>query len=268
MIAKWLEVGGPNAPSTRMVYDGYIKRQIEPHIGTIRLDRLKVSDLDAWYLTMRDAGLKPASIRKAHNIVRGALSQGLRWGWVQVNVAAMSKPPTMVKPVIPTPKASQVKALIAFVEQFDREFATYIRLAGVTGARPGEMCGLQWRDLDFESGELHVRRRIMRSSTGMFPEDLTKTGKTRRVPLDPNTMQWIRDHRRVCEVRARQVRGRLDDEAFVFAASADGRVFWRPDSVNRKFQYFRSRAGLPSMPLYALRHQAATTMIDGAWGRS
>jgi integrase len=104
LIEEWLRLSGPPAQSTRSVYAGYIKNQIKPHLWDARLDRLKVSDLDNWYLTLREAGLKPASVRKAHTIVRAALAQGVRWGWTPVNVAAMAKPPVVPKPVILTPQ--------------------------------------------------------------------------------------------------------------------------------------------------------------------
>ena len=262
MIERWLELGGPAAPSTRLVYAGYIKNQIKPYLWDMRLDRLKVADMDRWCAVLREKGLRPASIRKAHTIVRAALSQGVRWGWIPVNVADMAKPPVVPKPVIATPKPADVKRLVAFIADFDQEFALYVRLSGVAGARPGEVCALQWEDIDFLSGDMHVRRRVMRSDKGMFTEDLTKTGKVRRVPLDPSTLRWLRDHRAMCQARAEQVGVQLLPDAYVFASSPDGRDFWRPDAVTRRFRSFREKAGMGAVPLYSLRHQAATTMID------
>ena len=46
LIERGLEVGGPGAPSTRLVYAGYIKRQIKPHIAGIRL-RLRTAPTSA-----------------------------------------------------------------------------------------------------------------------------------------------------------------------------------------------------------------------------
>jgi integrase len=96
----------------------------------------------------------------------------------------------------------------------------------------------------------------------MFPEDLTKTGKVRRVPLDRSTLGWLRDHRLVCEAIAEQAGVKLSKEAYVFSSSVDGLFFWRPDAVTRRFRTFRDAAGMDNVPLYSLRHQAATTMID------
>ena len=60
----------------------------------------------------------------------------------------------------------------------------YLHLAAVTGARPGEMCGLRWSDIDAERAELRISRRILEVQPEPKVQDLTKTGKTRRIPLD------------------------------------------------------------------------------------
>lgn len=61
LMERWLELGGPAAALTRQVYAGYIKNQIKPHLWDVRLDPLKVADMDRWYLVLRESGLKPAS---------------------------------------------------------------------------------------------------------------------------------------------------------------------------------------------------------------
>ena len=102
----------------------------------------------------------------------------------------------------------------------------------------------------------------MRSDDGMFVEDLTKTGKVRRIPLDPSTLARLREHRQLADERAAAAQAKLGDGGCVFSSSVDGTEFWRPDSVSRRFRAFRKKAGWGASPLYALRHQAATTMID------
>src|SRR5919206_548205 len=110
--------------------------------GAIPVNRLRVQDLERWYVTLREKGLAPASIRKAHNIVRAALTQAVRWGWVQANVAALARPPVVARPVVATPKPATVRKMLKADDKITPEFATYLRLAAVTGARPGELLGL------------------------------------------------------------------------------------------------------------------------------
>lgn len=262
LIGAWMEAAGPQGENTRLVYAGYVKRHIEPTIGKVAATKLRVEDLDRWYAALRKKGLSPASIRKAHNIVRGALTQGLKWGWVSTNIAKQSTPPSVPRPVVATPDSSAVGALIRYVSDIDPDLAAYVRLAAVTGARPGEMCGLRWRDIDWEKSEIAILRRVIKAEPEPLVKDLTKTGKTRRIPLDDGTIAALREHRQRFEDRATEIGVAPAKDAFVFSDAADGSSFWRPDSTSRRFRAIRDKGGLPGVPLYGLRHQAATALID------
>jgi integrase len=93
-------------------------------------------------------------------------------------------------------------------------------------------------------------------------KDLTKTGKTRRVPLDKGTVEVLREHRGRQEERARLAGASVARQAYLFSDEVDGSSFWRPDSTSRRFRVLSERSGLSGIPLYGLRHQAATTLID------
>ncbi len=192
----------------------------------------------------------------------GALTHGVRWGWIATNVAAHASPPRVPKPVVKTTEPATVARLIRAAEESDPELAVYIRLAAVTGARPGEMCGLRWDDLDTDAGELDTRRRVVKTSPEATVQDLTKTGKTRRIPLDAGTLEILNTYRRFCEDRAQAAGTKIVDDAYLFTESADGSAFWRPDTTSRRFRYLCDKNGFMGIPLYGLRHQAATTMID------
>lgn len=262
LIEAWLATGGPASESTRLVYAGYIKRHIVPHLGHIALNKLRAEDLDRWYVTLRESGLAPPSIRKAHNIVRAALAQAVRWTWVPVNVAVHASPPRVPKPVIATPKPASVRTMVQRSTGIDPRFGAYLRLSAVTGARPGEVCGLRLSDIDWAQAELHIRRRLVRSSPQPKVEDLTKTGKTRCIPLDARTLQLLQGHVEQLEDVARECGGSLGPQAYLFSDDPACRVPWRPDSTSRRFRQLRQANGWEDVPLYGLRHQAATAMID------
>lgn len=87
----------------------------------------------------------------------------------------------VANPNIPTPTPDVVKRLIASIEPHEPAFALYVHISAVLGARPGELCALQWRDVDFDAAEIVVRRRVMRGQGRMVLGDLTKTGHIRKV---------------------------------------------------------------------------------------
>jgi integrase len=182
VIEQWLATGGPAGEATRQVYAGYIRLHILPALGAVPLRRLRVADMDRWYAALRDKGLSPASIRKAHTIVRAALAQAVRWGWVSSNVAALARPPVVPKAVVATPTPANVLRMLAAAREYDPELAVYLRVAAVTGARPGEMCALRWSDIDLDERELSITRRILEVQPQPKVQDLTKTGQDETCP--------------------------------------------------------------------------------------
>ncbi len=262
VIEQWLATGGPAGEATRQVYAGYIRLHVLPALGDVPLRKLGVADLERWYASLRDKGLSPASIRKAHTIVRAALAHAVRWGWAPTNVAALARPPLVPKAVIATPKPAAVRRMLAAAREHDPGLGVYLHLAAVTGARPGEMCGLRWSDIDVERAELRINRRILEVQPAPMVQDLTKTDKTRRIPLDGTVLDLLAGYRAERDSVAASCRIALSPDGYVFSDTVDGSGFWRPDSTSRRFRKLRLECGLDDVTLYSLRHQAATTMID------
>ncbi len=69
-----------------------------PVLGSRRLAKLKPADLDAFYrqlLTLGAVGgrpLAPGTVRRIHGILRRALNQGVKWGWIGINPATATTP--------------------------------------------------------------------------------------------------------------------------------------------------------------------------------
>src|ERR1035441_2409514 len=59
------------------------------------------------------------------------------------------------RPTSPAPEG--VAAVIAAARDLQLDLlALYLWLAAVTGARRGELCGLQWADIDLNTGVVHI----------------------------------------------------------------------------------------------------------------
>lgn len=53
--------------------------------------RLTIEDVERWHARLRDDGLADVSIRNVHGVLRAALTQAVRWGWVSRNVASLAE---------------------------------------------------------------------------------------------------------------------------------------------------------------------------------
>jgi len=266
LLARWLEVADL-AWSTRVTYQGYVDRTILPALGHVPLRRLDTATLDRFYTTLRARGgtggapLAPATVRQVHAIVRRALDQAARWGWIPANPAALASPPRLGPADIRPPTPEEVSRLLAVAYAADPDFAVLLWLAATTGARRGELCALRWSGVDLDAAELVVARNLIVRG-GQLVEKDTKTHAARRIALHNDSVALLEEHRRRCAHRAQACGARLAADAYVFSFDPAGRHPMNPDSVTHRFGRLAKQLGL-HFRLHDLRHYAATQLIAG-----
>ena len=248
------------AESTVREYQRIIDSRLKPDLGAIHRDRLLPFHLDRYYHQLSCDGLRPGSIRQVHAVLRGALGQAHRWGWLPTNPARATRPPQRIKPDIEPPTPPQARHLVAAAEAVSTQFGLLIRLAIVLGARRGELCGLRWQDINIEERTLTIRTGIA-DVAGRLVETDTKSHRPRTISLDADTVRRLQWHRRWVERVATSYDTDLDARAFVLSECPDGTDPYRPDKATGTFRRVAKRAGLPGARLHDLRHFAATQLI-------
>jgi len=266
LLARWLETADL-AWSTRVTYQGYVDRTILPALGQIPLRRLDTATLDRSYTTLRARGgtggtpLAAATVRQVHAILRRALDQAARWGWIPANPATLASPPRPEPADIRPPTPEEVSRLLAVTYAADPDFAVLLWLAATTGARRGELCALRWSNVHLDAGELVVARNLIQRN-GQLVEKDTKTHAARRIALHDDSLALLEVHRRRCAGRARACGTPLAPDAYVFSFDPASRQPMNPDSVTHRFGRLARQLGL-HVRLHDLRHYAATQLIAG-----
>lgn len=255
LLDAWLGVARL-AGSTRRDY-GYARKLITARLAATPCWKVAARDLDALYAELERGGLGADRIRRVHSMIRRAYVHAVRWGWVARNPAVDASPPPAPRPAPKPPTAGDVAKLIAAA---DGELVTWLRLEAVLGARLGEMCALQWGDVDLVAGQLTIRRAIA-VVTGGTEAKTTKTDRERTVALDAGTVALLRAHRRECAERSLVLGEPLAADAYVFARDAAGMRPWRPDSFSRMVRKLRRAHGLEHVQLRALRHFMITQLL-------
>jgi integrase len=182
LVERWFTMAQTElSPSTVRGYGRLIRTHIVPALGSVPLARLRPAQLDSFYGKLRKSGgangrpLSAASVRQVHAIVRRAMSQGVRWGWIGVNPAANASPPRVRRTEVRPPEPSDVVRLLVAADKVNPDLGCFLRLSATTGARRGEMCGLRWRDVDLMAGSMTISTAVVEDSQGMTIEKDTKT---------------------------------------------------------------------------------------------
>jgi integrase len=158
--------------------------------------------------------MAPATVRQVHAILRRALDQVARWGWIAANPAALASPPRLGLKRGPPAHPEEVSRLVEAAYAADPDFAVLLWLAATTGARRGELCALRWGSVALEAAELLILRNLVQAAGRLVEKD-TKTHTARRLALSDDSVALLEEHRRRCAERAEACGVRLSEDAYV-----------------------------------------------------
>lgn len=208
----------------------------------------------------RGLPLAAATVRQVHSILRRALDQAVRWGWITRNPASLASPPRVTPRDVRPPRPEEVAALINAAWARDPDFGALLWVGMTTGARRGELCALRWPHVDVEARELLIERNLVQRGRQRKEKD-TKTHQARRIALDDATLAILEEHRERCAVRAAAARTSLRADGYVFSDAPGGSTPLLPDSLTQRFRRLARRLGVRTTLHSFGRHYAATQLL-------
>ncbi len=264
LLEAWLGIASTTwAPATVRQTRSVLDRYLHPHIGTVAVGELITAAIDALYAHLRSGGgmrgapLATGTVARVHVVLRSALSQAQRWGWIWDNPAERAHRMIASAPELHPPTPDELRPLLDAVHH-DQVLRLFVMLAAFTGARRAQLLGLRWHGVALDTGRVSFTAGWVEGPHGPVLAD-TKTKRRHSVDLDPGTLAALRGHAARCRAANR---GRLLPEAFVFSDDPDGATAWKPTRATKAFLRARRAAGLREFRLHDLRHFIATQMLD------
>jgi integrase len=239
------------APSSARDQQSRVRALKKDPIAHVPLARLSVADVERWHTRLRRAGLQDAGIKNQHGVLRAALGQAVRWGWVTSNVAAMARLRSSKVPQRSVMSVDEVRAVMAAAASIDPAALLALRLAAVAGARRAELAALRWTDV--HDGQLTTDSAIEIVKRGDGRPELrdaaTKTANTRTLSLDADTLALIEALR-------------VQREPYGPWMFGLGPELVSPDRIGWWWRRSRTLSGIDgSWRLHDLRHWSATVAI-------
>jgi len=238
-------------PSTRSVYESYLRTHLLPRWSRRRLDSLTVDDVARLAEEMRLSGRKAWTIRGALVVAGRILDFARRrLGWAGENpVRALdrSERPSSDQRERRVLTGDELDAvLLAAREPHRQAFA----LAAMTGARLGEVLGLRWRNLDLEAGVASIEGQLDRRGD-LVP---CKTKRSERTVELPGAL--------TAQLREHKLRSSASRDEDYLLATRTGRGFDHR-AVTRAFALAVTQAGIapPSPTFHDLRHSFARSAL-------
>ena len=260
-ISLWYELYKKPAlrPNTRTGYENSIYKHILPTLGKVQLEELSPAMLQKFYAELKSAGrlrekerfgpgLSDRSVRACHEVIRMALDRAAEERLLHSNPADACKlPPKHRKEMKVLHKDEIQRFLIQAKEEGFYEMAV---LELSTGMRRGEICALQWDDLDLNTGALDVKRQVYRAEGELKISQPKTKSALRTVILPPAVLEILKERKRQA------------DSKWIFPSPLNPEMPCSPDAIRKKLKRILEHAECQNLRFHDLRHTFATAALE------
>jgi integrase len=180
------------SPTTLAGYRSIVAAITASDLAGKRIDRIGGMELDGYYADLVAGGRTTTTAHHYHAVLHAAFAQAIKWRLLTANPADQATVPTSPRQRASPPTSAAVRLWLDELDGADRRwwpaFPIAVHLLVGTGMRRGEVCGLQWQDVDGDT--VTVRRSIAEVSGALIPKG-TKTGAQRRIVLPPDLVERL-----------------------------------------------------------------------------
>ena len=205
--------------------------------------------------------LSTKTIKHHHSLVSTILSTAVKWNLIHYNPATRVDSPKVEKYKPGYYEEQEIYNLLTLLQDEPLPFRTAIHLTIDTGIRKGELAGLQWSDVDFEQGTIHIRRQRQYVADYGVIEKAPKTENGHRTITVSGAVMELLSAYQAYQISQQELLGDAWEDNPYILVHDDGTAF-HPHLPYKQFTDFLKKHQLPKITFHELRHTNASLLIS------
>lgn len=249
-------------------YRELLGRAVEA-FGHKKLEDIKPVDLLEFYGNLqkdgvrkdgKPGGLAARTVLHHHRAISAVLQDAVEWQVLPSNPATRVRPPKVKTQPAAFYDREQTAALLAALDQEPFKYKMMVILALASGARMGELNGLEWSSVDFESNTITISQAAQYlPGKGSFTKDPKNDTSRRTITVPESVMALLKQYKAHQAEEKLKVGDRWQKSGRVFT-TWDGLPMF-PNTISNWFPKFLTRHKLPHITFHGLRHTNASLLI-------
>lgn len=254
-IQYWMstEVRNNVKITTYSAYSRLIDKHIIPILGERIVSKIQIKDLQNFIYDLQDKGLSAGSIKNIFNIVNMCMKSAKRYGYVSENLCAYAILPKLERKEIEVLTREQQQKLERVAIQ--ESTCSPVILSLYSGMRIGEISGLKWEDIDFESDLIYVKRTISR-----IIDENSAIKKTKLIEGPPKTSCSIRKIPLARNLRDYLLEKKQNSTSEYVIENENGVT--EPRTITNRLKKNLEESELDHINFHLLRHTFATRCLE------
>jgi len=246
--------------STADTYLAIINNHILPVMGGMSVNMIATEFLNKFVTEKitggrldNTGGLSPKTVQNIVGVLKSAFKYAEKVYGIK-NPAAFVTMPKAEKKETEVLTDKEMAAIRKYCAEHSDYFEVVYELCISTGIRIGELCALQFEDIDFEEGSLTIRKTVQR----IKKDDISQENKTEVIITSPKTKNSTRKIPLpdMLLEKLRKFTAMKQGEDYIF--SADGKKPLDVRTIQKKFASVLKKCGIRKVKFHILRHTFAS----------
>lgn len=237
--------------STMCAYLLTVQTHLLPHFGGMTL--ITEEAVQQFVLEKLAKGLARKTVRDIVAVLKSIVKYGSKHKMFPYEEWEINYPATAVTHRLPTLSLHYQRRLMQYLVETPTPQNIGVLLALCTGMRIGEVCALQWCDVDFGQKIISVRHSVGR----VYNCELKSTEKIHSSPKTRNSCRDIPISNQL--LKCLKVVRKMSVSPFVVGDSEHSK---EPRSYRNYFSRLLKRLDIPQIVFHGLRHTFATRCIE------
>lgn len=261
-----LRIENHDLKPTTIAFYRHMAKIIQDYFSDAILQSISPLDLQRFFVFLRTeckskngATLSAKTIRHLYGVLKLMFDFALRQELITKNPMDRVEAPAMERHKVDALTPEQASRFFEVLKTCPLEFHCMLYLLLTTGIRRGECAGLQWRDLETDTGILRVERGVSYTpETGVVVSTPKTENSIRSIPLLSSTLALLLQ----LKVQIQRTHpNAILNEAFIFPGRNGLFCPRDPNALTKCVKRFMKKQGFPDLSPHDLRHSFATLLL-------
>ena len=262
-------------PATWECYDKVVQGKLKQYFDSDqKISSITSADLTKYFCYLSEngrsdgkGGLGYKSVKNIRGVLSSAFEYAVEKKYIKENPVTKSRMPVFadkIKEEVPEYNAEEIKLLLRTAKERNSHIYIFLLLDCYTGLRKGELLGLKWSDIFYETKMLKVNK--SRTGTRKNVTEQLLIPKTdcsvRKIPLNDFVLSELKAE----QERQRELQELLgsgyDTSNDLVIRNKNGKPYSNLSAINRVLNRLEKKAGLHHCTIHGLRHSVASILDD------
>ncbi|EAE5878511.1 site-specific integrase [Listeria monocytogenes] len=248
--------------TSQELYSNIIRVHILPTFGRKKINEINTMQILRFLDGLENSGSSVYVRRNVLSTLRSVFTQAVKWKVLKANPCDGISPPKKLKKVQKVYDEAEIALLFEKLKNERLDWRVLVSIAVMTGAREGEIAGLEWKHIDLDKQTIVFEQTIVEEKgVGVTVRPGLKGGKDKIVSIPDSLAALLSEYKKVrkIEKEAAQEEWTWPDHFFLFS-NINGKPI-RTDSIYQRWIKFIEKNRLERIRFHDIRHTSASLLI-------